>query len=66
MFNILKKIFSKFLDYVAYVILGLFGLGIFNILYIVWFTHAGRILISMTVFVIIITWASIRAFRTIG
>lgn len=59
----IKKLFNKLLDYVAYVILGLLGLGIFNILHLVWFTDRGRFMISAFVVIVSIIWSIIRVLR---
>ncbi len=58
-----KKLFNILLDYVAYVILGLLGLGIFNVLYLTWFTDTGRVVLSLIMIVFSIIWAGARAFR---
>lgn len=58
-----KKIFNRLLDYIAYVILGLLGLGIFNLLYLVWFTEMGKIVLSFIMIFTVIIWAFVRAFK---
>ncbi len=58
-----KKLYNKLLDYVAYVVLVLLGLGIFHTLYMVWFTEAGRAFMILCVFVAGITWSIIRVLR---
>ncbi len=59
----IKRLISRLLDYVAYIILGVLGLGIFNILYITWFTETGRIILSAFIVFISIIWAIIRVLR---
>ncbi len=58
-----KRLLNRLLDYVAYVILGVLGLGIFNILYVTWFTETGRVVLSLCMMVGSIIWASARLFR---
>ncbi len=58
-----KKIFNIFLDYVAYIILGALGLGIFNTLYILWFTETGRVILSAFIILISIIWAIVRVLK---
>ncbi len=58
----IKKLFGRLLDYVAYVILAMFGLIIAKMLYLVSFTEMGSmILISFTSLFILI-WAFTRSF----
>ena len=61
-----KKLISKFFDYVAYIILGMLGLVIFNALYITWFTDTGRVALSFVMVSLGILWAIIRLFTKIG
>lgn len=58
-----KKLFNRLLDYVAYVILGLVGLGIFNILYVSWFTETGRVILSAFIIFTSIIWAIVRVLK---
>jgi len=58
-----KKLFNRFLDYVAYIILGVLGLGIFNTLYVLWFTETGRVLLSTFIIFISIAWAIVRVLK---
>ena len=58
-----KKLYNRLLDYVAYVILGLFGLGIFNVLYVAWFTDAGRVFLSLFILIASIWWAIVRVLK---
>lgn len=58
-----KKLISKLLDYVAYIILGVLGLGIFNTLYVLSFTETGRALLSIFIVFISIFWAIIRVLK---
>ena len=58
-----KKLFNRLLDYIAYIILGLLGLGIFNFLYLAWFTDAGRVYLSVFAVFVTIIWAIVRVLR---
>ena len=58
-----KKLFNKLLDYVAYIILGLLGLGIFNALYLAWFTDTGRFILSLVMIIVSIIWAIVRVLK---
>jgi len=58
-----KRMISRLLDYVAYIILGMVGLTIFNALYITWFTETGRLVISFFMIVIAIIWATVRSLK---
>ena len=58
-----KTMFSKLLDYVAYVVLGLVGLIIANMLYIAWFTDTGRAVLSGIIILISISWAIVRVLK---
>ncbi len=58
-----KKLISKLLDYVAYVVLGVLGLGIFNILYVTWFTETGRAVLSVFIILASIAWAIVRVLK---
>ena len=58
-----KKLFNKLLDYVAYIVLGVLGLGIFNVLYLLWFTDEGRIMLSLFIFIASIWWAIVRVLK---
>ncbi len=58
-----KKLISKLLDYVAYIVLGVLGLAIFNILYITWFTETGRAILSLLIVAISIIWAIVRVLK---
>ncbi len=58
-----KRLISRLLDFVAYIILGMVGLTIFNALYITWFTETGRVVILFVMIVIAIIWAIIRVLR---
>ena len=61
-----KKLFNRLLDYVAYVILGIIGLGIFNALYLAWFTDTGRVILLLLIFIASIWWAIVRVLRKRG
>lgn len=63
MFKIIKKVFNVLLDYVACVILAVLAIGIFNILYLVWFTDSGRIILSMFIFTAVIWWSIVRVLK---
>ena len=63
MFNIIKKVFNILLDYIAYVILAVLGIGIFSTLYLLWFTDSGRVIISMFIFIAVISWSIARVLK---
>ena len=63
MFNMIKKVFNVLLDYVAYVILAVLGIGIFNTLYLLWFTDSGRIILSIFISISVISWSIIRLLK---
>ncbi len=58
-----KKLFNRLLDYVAFIILGVLGLIIFQTLYLAWFTELGRVVLSNLIIVISIIWAIIRVIK---
>ncbi len=58
-----KKLFNRLLDYVAYIVLGVLGLGIFNVLYLAWFTDTGRVVLSAFIILISIIWAIVRVLK---
>ncbi len=59
-----KKLINRLIDFVAYLILGVLGLGIFNVLHLAWFTDIGRfIIVLITIFVSII-WSFYRLFNS--
>ncbi len=58
-----KKLINRLLDFVAYIVLGILGLSIFQILYLAWFTEMGKALISMSAIIIALIWAIIRVLR---
>ncbi len=58
-----KKLISRLLDYVAYLVLGVLGLGIFNILYVTWFTETGRAVLSVFIILASIAWAIVRVLK---
>lgn len=63
MFNMIKKVFNVLLDYIAYVILAVLGIGIFNALYLLWFTDSGRIILSIFISISVISWSIIRLLK---
>ena len=58
-----KKLINRLLDYIAYIILGMLGLTIFNVLYVTWFTETGRTILSGIIILISIIWAIIRVLK---
>ena len=58
-----KKLYNKLLDYVAYIVLVLLGLGIFHALHMAWFTETGRAFMILCAFVAVIAWSIVRVLR---
>lgn len=59
-----KKIFNIFLDYVAYVILAMFGLFIVKFLYLMSLTDIGSIIIILITISASIIWSFYRLFNS--